>query len=156
MKLKNTTNHSCNKKHYDEDNVYYLQNTFTVLAVDGGKGSYITAITNAGPFSNMFTVIKGLPITDKYILVEIVVKGSNYNNTTVNTLFAEAINVPIPVLDYKYISTSWSGSGNEIFINNEHKILLSSYDIQMEILNSFPKKRNISPDSPFYKLLKTV
>jgi hypothetical protein len=144
MRLKNTkTVKNLLQKNYKEDFEYYLNNNFTVLAVDGGKGDYITAVTYAGQFSDMLTVIKlPLPITSKYIMVEIKIKSSNYKDGNVNTLFAEATNEPVIIKEISFIKTSWSGSDNKLLINEEKEISMSSHHVMSKIADNFLEEKN--------------
>jgi hypothetical protein len=144
MRLKNTkTVKNFTEKNLSEEFSYYLENnTFSVLAVDSGKGNYITALTYAGPFSDMLTVIKNLPVTGKYIMVEIKIKSSNYKDGNVNTLFADATNEPVIINDISFTKTSWSGSDNKLLINEQKEISMSSYHVMSKIADNFLSEKN--------------
>ncbi len=134
---KRNKEYKCSKVHYDQDFAHYLKNKkITVVAIDGGKGNYITAPSRGGQFSNLFTVINGLPITAKVIIVDIEIMSTNYRDGVVTTLFAKAVSEPIEVKETKLLDSSWSGSGLKYLINNSIEFSTSSYDVVYEILNT--------------------
>lgn len=156
MMLKKTKNYRCLKSHHDNDIKRYFKNNLTVVAVDGGKGKYITAPVYAGEFSDMFTVINGLDVTENIVLVDIEIvstnwkaDGSSKDYGVVNTIFAKAVSEPIAVKNKQLTDTSWSGSSTSYLLNGQHEVNCSSYSVISQIIDKIPSDTTLSSDITF-------